>query len=67
MEFGRTVTAPKGIFCRNFTYSHSPWGPCHQVWCGRYHKVDSDLDFHVAQPMNDQGIVFKRNIDKDHF
>ena len=61
------MKAPRGIFCGNYVFTRNPWPPCHQVWCGRCYKVASNLKFHITQPQNDQGVVFKRKVDEKRF
>ena len=61
------MKAPKGVFCGNFAHSRNPWTLCHQVWCGSCYKVGVKLAFHIEQPMNDQGVMYKRKANKDRF
>jgi len=61
------VKASKGIFYGDYAYKRNSWSTCHQEWRGRYYKAVSDLKLRIAQPLNDQGVVFKRKEDDNRF
>ena len=37
------------------------------MWCGSCYQYERDIDFHIAEPMNDEGVVWKRKEDKERF
>ena len=58
---------PKGLFCHNFGVNRSGVRSCSGAWCGCCYKYDGNVEFHVAEPMNDEGLVLKRKEDKERF
>ena len=55
------------IFCENFRAGRGNFPPCQNVWCGKCYTVPKDLQFHIALPVNDEGIVWRRKRDECRF
>ena len=58
---------PTGLFCHNFGKSRLGFRKCKSVWCGACYRQQDEVEFHIAEPMNDEGVVWKRKEDKDRF
>ena len=39
----------------------------HGVWCGNCNSAYDDVKFHIAEPENDEGVVWKRKRDELRF
>ena len=64
-ECGKLKQPLQGLFCHNFCHSRGSWRPCHSVWCGDCYTSYDEIKFHIAEPENDEGVVWKRK--KDEF
>ena len=61
------MKSPKGLFCTNYGANRGSWPICHRVWCSKCYVADPDLNFHIAVPLNDEGLVWKRKKDEGRF
>lgn len=57
----------KGLYCANFAHARGICGTCRSVWCGPCYKADPNLSFHIKEPEEDEGIVWKRRKETTKF
>ena len=50
----------KGLFCHNFDQKRDQWPPWFNVWCGKCYCDIGGVEFHVAMPENDEGVVWEK-------
>ena len=37
------------------------------MWCGSFYQGESCMGFHIAKPMNDEGLVWNRKDNKGRY
>lgn len=55
------------LACANFSTSRGSFPPCHRMWCGKCYKSDPDITFYIKQPVDDEGVVWKRRKETNRF
>ena len=62
-ECGKLRQGVQGLFCSNFVHQHRVWAPCQQMWCGACYKDLEFHSFHIEEPENGKGVVWKKSCD----
>ena len=57
----------QGIFCRNFNSFRGNWTPCRKAWCGDCYTCHLDDSFHIHEPQDEEGFVWKKRGDECRF
>ena len=64
---GKVVKGIQGIFCANFGCCQGNWMLCQKAWYGKCYKAHPKDDFHVHLPQDEEGFVWRKRGDKNHF
>ena len=61
------MSCGRGLFCQNFIYQRGVWPACHKAWCGKCYVDNGEIDFHIAKPENEEGIVWEKSSVKHQY